>query len=428
MSAERPWDRFEEQTVEGAYIADAHNRTVRTAPGKSGDLHFGDISMNPPEVTSTQDAFGRILVELDRTSPDSAQRILTASADVATSTGLSSWINRTGVWSRSETQDFLGFQERVIKWIESPGGRHIELGISEMNLMIMLGQMGLSEQMSGHRLIPIGTVYDPFVARGLDGLLNALYMGSRFLLVATPSGVALSSEGGAHQGVITPTIGISTPGITYYEPAFARDLEWIMLHVMNALGSGTGEAVLLRLSTRPIAQAWPEEKPDAGLRQDAIDGCYRIIEADRRALARINLFAVGATVPEAVDAADLLSEEGISANVFVVTSPDLLNRRVVTAANREAEGLNAGYWDPTGLLEDHEVGLPTITVIDGSPIAMSFLGSALDCPTVNLGVSDYGQSGNREDLYRHFGIDAEGIFRTGLSLIDRLKRTRSQSG
>jgi pyruvate dehydrogenase E1 component len=425
MDPEQPWQRFDEESQEGQYAATAHARVSRPDTEASRGYEFVDTNLNAPDVTSTQDIFGRILVELDRTSPDSAQRIVTASADVATSTNLSSWINRVGLWSRSESEDYLGFQERVLKWIESPEGRHIELGISEMNLMIMLGQLGLAEEISGQRLIPIGTVYDPFVARGLDGLLHALYSGSRFMLVATPSGVSLSSEGGAHQGVITPSIGIATPGITYYEPAFARDLEWIMLHSLNAMGAGTGESTLLRLSTRPVNQSiFPSINSDS-VREDAIAGCYRLRSADPTALARINIFAVGAIVPEAIDAVPLLAEEGIDTNIFVVTSPDLLNRRVVAATTREAAGTSDSYWNPTGLLHDHEVGLPTISVIDGAPSSMAFLGSALDCPTVNLGVSEYGQSGSLEDLYQHFALDAQSIYNSGLALIDRLHRRTS---
>lgn len=422
MDPDKPWQRFDEDSQEGQYAATAHARVARPDAEESRSYQFVDTNLNAPDVTSTQDIFGRMLVELDRTSPDSAQRIVTASADVATSTNLSSWINRVGLWSRSESEDYLGFQERVLKWIESPEGRHIELGISEMNLMIMLGQLGLAEQISGQRLIPIGTVYDPFVARGLDGLLHALYSGSRFMLVATPSGVSLSSEGGAHQGVITPSIGIATPGLTYYEPAFAQDLEWIMLHSLNAMGAGIGESTLLRLSTRPVNQALFPAIDGDRLREDAIAGCYRLRSADPEALARINIFAVGAVVPEAIDAVPLLAEEGIDTNVFVVTSPDLLNRRMTAATLEEAAGTFEGYWDPIGLLSDSEVGLPTISVIDGAPSSMAFLGSALDCPTVNLGVSEYGQSGSLEDLYRHFEIDAQGIYQSGLALIDRLRR------
>ena len=255
-----------------------------------------------------------------------------------------------------------------------------------------------------------------------------MYQGSRFIIAATPSGVTLSSEGGAHQGVVTPALGVSIPGLTYYEPAFAREVEWIMLESVRRMGAGEGEAVLLRLSTRAIDQSlfpvalFPERADE--IRSGAVGGCYRYRSAARDADARVNLFAVGVMAAEALQAMPLLQREGIDANLFVVTSPDLLYRRVTAAQKGESAGTDSGYWDPTGLLDEHEAGLPVISVIDGHPSAMAFLGSALDCPSVSLGVDTFGQSGSRTDLYRHFGIDAQGIFNASLGLVDRLRRRR----
>jgi pyruvate dehydrogenase E1 component len=171
-----PWERFTEESEEQGYVGEAAARlAARKRDNDEKVIEFADTAISIPAVTSTQDAFGRMLVELDRTSPESAERIVTTSADVATSTGLSSWINRTSVFSRQETPDYLGFRERMLKWLQKPDGRHIELGLTEMNMFLLLGQLGLSDRMSGQRLIPIGTVYDPFIARGTDALINALY-------------------------------------------------------------------------------------------------------------------------------------------------------------------------------------------------------------------------------------------------------------
>ncbi len=418
---ERPWERFTEDSTEHRYVDSAAARLgVRKVDAADG-LDFEDTNLTVPAVTSTQDAFGRMLLELDRTSPESSKRIVTTSADVATSTGLSSWINRTSVFSREEAPDFLGFRERMLKWLQKPDGRHIELGLSEMNMFLMLGQLGLADRMSGQRLIPIGTVYDPFIARGVDALINALYMESRFILVATPSGISLSTEGGAHQGVITPSLGINTPGITYYEPAFAREVEWVLLDAVRSIGNGAGASYLLRLTTTPVDQSlFPE--PTDSLRADVLSGCYRLRSASPDSDAVLNLFAVGALVEQAIEAIEPLGIEGIGVNLFVVTSPDLLHRRLSEATAVETAGTDKGPWDPTGLLTEEETGLPALSVIDGHPHSMSFLGAALDCPSSVLGVTTYGQSGSRADLYRHFGIDAQGIFEAGLGLVDRWRR------
>ncbi len=107
----------------------------------------------------------------------------------------------------------------------APDGRHIELGIAENNLFLLLGALGLAEAQFGARLLPVGTLYDPFIARGLDALNYACYQDARFLLVATPSGLTLAPEGGAHQSIGTPLIGIGQPGLTYFEPAFVDELQ-----------------------------------------------------------------------------------------------------------------------------------------------------------------------------------------------------------
>lgn len=419
-----PWERFPEDSEEHRYIGEAVARLAGRQRGEPAqEIKFAETALSIPAVTSTQDAFGRMLVELDRTSPESAMRIVTTSADVATSTGLSSWINRTSVFSRQETPDYLGFRERMLKWLQKPDGRHIELGLSEMNMFLLLGQLGLADRMSGQRLIPIGTVYDPFIARGTDALVNALYQESRFILVATPSGISLSTEGGAHQGVITPALGINTPGITYYEPAFAREVEWILLDAVRSIGSGSGESYLLRLSTRPVRQSlFPA--PSDRLRGQVLSGCYRLRSAPDDSDAILNLFAVGALVDEAIGSVERLEQEGIGVNLFVVTSPDLLYRRMAQASELEQSGEDAGPWDPTGLLSESETGRPALCVIDGHPHSMAFLGAALDCPSTVLGVTSYGQSGSRKDLYRHFKLDSQGIYEAGLGLVDRWRRRK----
>ena len=335
-----------------------------------------------------------MLVELDRSSPESARRVVTTSADVATSTGLGSWINRTAVWSKQEDVDYLGFSERILKWIEKPDGRHVELGLSEMNMFLLLAQFGLSDRMSGRRLIPIGTVYDPFIARATDALVNGLYQESRFILVATPSGISLSTEGGAHQGLTTPSLGINTPGITYFEPAFAREVEWILLDAVRTIGSGEGESYLLRLSTKPIDQTLTPPASDQ-LREGVLSGCYRYRTAPDDSEAVLSLFAVGAMVDEAIESIELLEHEGIGVSLFVVTSPDLLFRQMTASLSTEKAGTDVGQWDPLELLDDREIGRPVLSVIDGHPHSMAFLGAALDCPSAALGVTSYGQSGRR---------------------------------
>ena len=185
-----------------------------------------------------------------------ADRIVTTSPDVTVSTNLGAWVNQRGLFRRSEMPDVFAKAKiaSAQKWSGSNKGQHIELGIAESNLFLMLAAAGLSGDLFGERLFPIGTLYDPFIARGLDALNYACYQDARFLLVATPSGITLGPEGGAHQSINPPLIALGQPGLRHYEPAFADELAAMMEEAFRLIDDPAGESTYLRLSTRSIQQ------------------------------------------------------------------------------------------------------------------------------------------------------------------------------
>ena len=203
---------------------------------------------------STQQIFGLVLTDMSRSLGAVSKRIVTVSPDVASSTNLGGWINRVGVWKldQEETLPEEGIT-RALRWEESTSGQHIELGISENNLFMMLGQLGLSYEMEGEMLFPIGTVYDPFIRRGLDAFVYSVYSGGKFIIVGTPSGLSLAPEGGAHQSMMTPSIGAEMPQLDAYEPCFGQELEWIMLSALHQIRK-RGQSTYLRLTSKPIDQ------------------------------------------------------------------------------------------------------------------------------------------------------------------------------
>ena len=400
IPAGEEWARFVDGSAEARLIAGlppffaspAARRTDPEIPERLDERFTGE--------QSTQEAFGRVLGALAREPV--AEQIVTVSADVAVTTHLAGWITRKGVWFPRAKRDPFADVPQAVRWQESPSGQHIELGIAEHSLFLLLGALGLTRELSGITLLPIGTLYDPFVTRGLDALYHALYAGSRFIVVATPSGVSLAPEGGAHQSVVTPGIGVALPGIAYYEPVFGQEVEWILLHgLARLLDRRDGESLYLRLSTRPIPQALAPA-PSEPLRQAVLRGAYRLVDA--RTMTgydpgrAVNVFAAGVMVPEAVQAARRLAEDTVFASVIAVTSPDLLYR---------------GIRGPGPYLEElvtaDEEEVPIVSVLDGHSHALAFLGSALGVPQIPLGVDAFGQSGTRGDLYRHHGIDADAI-------------------
>ena len=229
------------------------------APSRRPEPRSGlpvELRRRPPGPESTQQALGRFLLDLSRMAPEVAARVVTVSPDVASSTNLGSWINQVGMWHMDERHDwFARDRSTLVHWRQSDTGQHIELGIAEVNLVGLLSELGLTWSRDGEPLLPIGTLYDPFVTRALEPWSFGIYAGGQSVLVGTPSGVTLAPEGGAHQSVITPSVGLEQPGCTAWEPAFVQDLEWALLHALGRLGTPDGTSAYFRLSSRPIDQA-----------------------------------------------------------------------------------------------------------------------------------------------------------------------------
>jgi pyruvate dehydrogenase E1 component len=320
---------------------------------------------------------------------------------------------------------------RLLRWEPGPGGQHIELGISEMNLFMLLGQLGLSHELNGELLLPVGTVYDPFVCRGLDALVYSAYSGSRFVFAGTPAGVTLSPEGGAHQSAITASIGLELPNLRLYEPCFARETEWALLEgLRQCLDRSDGVSTYLRLSTRPILQtafdAALARMGESALRDQVLKGGYRLVEPDAALVAEgaphVVLAACGAIIPDVVDAACELSDEGVATTVLNITSADRLYAGWQSArldAIRSATLPRDGCHVASLLCEPAEQRAPLVTVLDGASHALAFLGAVFGQPTVPLGMDRFGQSGGRAELYDYAGIDRGHIVNAALVALAR---------
>jgi pyruvate dehydrogenase E1 component len=400
-----PWRAFDPESDEGRLCAATAARLERepvrrheppAVPASLGRAHAG--------TASTQQALGRLFVDLAHEAPEVAAHVVTVSPDVASSTNLGGWINRAGIWSLGDRIDwFADDTDTLVRWRESDHGRHVELGIAEVNLVGLLGELGATWSRDGRPLLPVGTIYDPFLMRAHEPWSFGIYAGGQSILVGTPSGITLGPEGGAHQSVITPSVGLEQPGCVAWEPAFAQDLEWCFLHALSRLGRPDGTSAYFRLSTRPVDQALaalPDE-PAAleARRRDALAGGYRL-----RAGQRVTIVVVGALVPEALAAADELDAE-----VVCLTSPDLAFR-----ALQARSGLGDG--DHALLARLFPQRRPLVTVLDGHPHTLAFLAGVHGAPIACLGVARFGQSGDIADLYREHGVDAETIVGAALDL------------
>jgi pyruvate dehydrogenase E1 component len=366
-------------------------------------------------AVSTQQAFGRFFMDLAHAAPEVSAAVVSVSPDVASSTNLGGWINRAGVWNVGERIDwFADDHDTLVRWRESEHGQHIELGIAECNLVGLLGELGATWSRDGQPLLPIGTLYDPFVNRALEQWSFGIYAGGQSILVGTPAGVTLAPEGGAHQSIITPSVGLEQPRCVAWEPAFGQDLEWLLLHALGQLGREGGTSAYLRLSTRPVEQALAcvPEDPQARerRRRQVLAGGYRVRES--AGAPEVTLVGMGAIMPELLSAADELTAAGIAVDAVCLTSPDLIFRALQTR-----QGLYDGEDAVLDELFGAERTAPIVSVLDGHPHTLSFLAAIAGAPLACLGVQDFGQSGDVQDLYRHFGIDADTIVGAALDLI-----------
>ena len=402
-----------------------------------GRRRFDGAYIEPPkelplpkaEEISTQEGFGRILFDLAREQSEFARRVVTTSPDVTVSTNLGGWVNRRGVFDRTEGAD--RFKEEKIastyRWSQGPQGQHLELGIAENNLFIALAALGLSHSLFGERLIPIGTLYDPFIARGLDALNYACYQNARFILVATPSGITLAPEGGAHQSIGTPLIGMAQDGLASFEPAFvdelAEILRWSFDYVQRSgdkdergpgwLRDETGGSVYLRLSTRPLEQ--PKRKLDEAQRRAMIDGAYWLRPPGPN--CEICIAFQGVVAPEAIAAAGFLAEDRRDVAVLAVTSADRLNAGWQAASRARMKGERGASSHIETLLGELPAFTGLVTLIDGHPATLSWLGGVRGHRVVSLGVEHFGQSGRIDELYAHYGLDVSAILHAASSLV-----------
>jgi len=414
VDPQQPWQRFDPDSPAGQLCAATAARLRRdTVHAADPPAVPTDIGRTPKGTATTQAALGRTLLDLTREAPLAAQRVVTVSPDVSSSTNLGGWVNKVGVWSSSERRNwFADDSETIMHWNERPGGQHMELGIAETNLVGLIGELGATWSRWGQPLFPIGVLYDPFVERALEPWSFGIYAGGQSILVGTPSGVTLAAEGGAHQSIKTPSIGLEQPGCISYEPAFAIDVEWTLLASIARLGRPDGISAYLRLSTRPVDQTLAEVPADPAARErrrrQVVAGGYLLRKTDT---PRLTIAAMGAVVTEALEAAQRLEQMGLPTDVVCVTSPGLLFE-----AWQARQGHGSGDSWILDQLFPAERATPLVTVLDGHPHTLAFLAGINQVRSTTLGVSSFGQVGSLDEVYRYHRIDTGSVVQAALDI------------
>ena len=209
-------------------------------------------------------------------------------------------------------------------------------------------------------------------------------------------------------------------GLASFEPAFVDELATIMRWSFDYmqkdgkdaeasekswLRDESGGSVYLRLSTRPIEQINRDMTPD--LKQQIIDGAYWLREPGPN--CQVIIAYTGAIAPEAIAAVGLMAEDRRDIGLLAVTSADRLNAGWTAAQRARERGLVHARSHIERLLGNLPPHCGIVSVVDGHPATLAWLGAVLGHRTRALGVEHFGQTGTLADLYKHYGIDTNSI-------------------
>ncbi len=357
---------------------------------------------------STQAGFGEILAEIGRGEGEMAalaDHIVTTSPDVTVSTNLGPWVNRRGIFDRHTRNDVFRDSKLASaqRWGMSPAGQHVELGIAEQNLFLMLGAAGLSHALHGARLLPVGTVYDPFVNRGLDALIYAATRIRGSCWSRPPAVSRWRRRVGSTNPSIRRCSAWRPTGLPpIYEPAHLDELGILLRHAFAHMQAPDGSAVWLRLSTRQLDQ--PERRLDPAA---VIAGAHWAVPPAPG--ARIAIAYQGPVAPEAHAAFEELVAEVPGAGLLAVTSPDRLHAGWLAAQRARRAGERGARAPIEQILDGLAPGAAIVSVLDGHPAAHAWLGAVRGQRVVPLGVDRFGQGGDIPDLYRAYGLDVDAV-------------------
>lgn len=185
---------------------------------------------------------------------------------------------------------------------------------------------------------------------------------------------------------IQPAFGI--PHVITAEPAYARAVDWMLCAALRTVEPSSSTSYYFRVSQRPLNQgpfeAAAERLGDAVLRRQVVTGAYRLVSGTTGRRPRVQLAAVGSTIPEALEAAEELEAQGVGADVVDVVSADAVfaawQRTTMRAVRSGTTPSIAGT-----LRQAFDFDVPLVTVHDQSAATLAWLGSALGVATVTVG-------------------------------------------
>jgi len=318
--------------------------------------------MDTKKMSPTRDGFGKGLLDLGKAD----KNVLVLSADLTDST--------RAAWFKKEYPDrFIGF------------------GVAEQDMFGAAAGFALSGK------TPFACTFGVFASgRAWDQIrISIAYMNLNVKIGGTHGGISVGPDGATHQALEEITLMRMLPNMKIIVPCDA--VEARKATIASAKDKGP---VYIRLGRNAVPVVSDEKKP------------FKIGKADLlREGKDVSIFACGHMVYEALKAADMLRKQGIKARVINLHTPKPIDRDIIVKAAKETGAIVT--------VEEH-----TLYGGFGSAIAEVIVQK---CPVIMklLGVRDhFGESGEPDELYEHFGITASYIVKAAKQAVKEKRKRK----
>lgn len=408
-----PYLKLEEGSKEFEYLharrKALHGYTPQRLPNFTGELVIPALEEFKPlleeqsrEISSTM-AYVRTLNILLK-DKNIGQNIVPIIADEARTFGMEGLFRQIGIYN-PHGQNYTPQDRDIVSYYkEATSGQVLQEGINELGAMSSWVAAATSYSTNNLPMIPFYIYYSMF---GFQRVGDMAWMAGDqqargFLLGATAGRTTLNGEGLQHEDGHSHILAGTVPNCISYDPTFAYEVAVILQDGIRRM-YGEQENVFYYLTLMNESYAHPAMP--AGAEEGIRKGIYKL-ETHAGNKAKVQLMSSGTIMNEVRKAAQILSEEyGVASDVYSVTSFNELARD-----GQACDRFNM-------LHPEAEVKVPYIAQVMGTEPAIAatdYMKNYADqvrafIPAQSykvLGTDGFGRSDSRENLRRHFEVNA----------------------
>ncbi|MGL4511755.1 MAG: pyruvate dehydrogenase (acetyl-transferring), homodimeric type [Lacipirellulaceae bacterium] len=386
------------------------------------------VSPAPGKEQSTTMGFVRLLTDLLRDQKIGKQ-IVPIVPDESRTFGMEGLFRQIGIYAHAGQLYEPVDADQIAYYKEARDGQLLEEGITEAGSMSSFNAAGTAYSTHGVNMIPMFIYYSMFGFQRIGDLIWAAadMRAKGFMLGGTAGRTTLNGEGLQHQDGHSLVNAIAFPTVRAYDPAYSYETAVIVFDGLRRLYQENETAIYyITLENEnvmmPPMPTGPDGAPEARVTEGIIRGMYKVasVEADKPS-ARVQLFGSGSILHSVLAAQKVLAERyGVASDVWSVTSYNELRRDAQETERWNM--LNPTAPRRTSFFEQQMAGAEGPVVAASDYLRCLAEQLAPWCPQgmFALGTDGLGRSESRENLRRHFEVDAESITIATLYKLSRI--------